>query len=318
MARYLALKQETAYHGGGTPDIFLEVGEANFEASNEPIYVPTIQTRESQSMKLGEFTTDISFSGVIDTHTFGYILKFTCGTVATTGTGTFTHTFKPTQIATPLSFVAERGLEAITAERVAGGVIDSLEISLEAGGLAEFSVDGYAGKKTLVSPQTPTFGTLSPFAFWEGNVKIAGTSVATVRSITITQNENIAWDESWRIRATDGRFPAKVFRGEREITFETELVFENTEALGRFFNGVANATEPGTTYTPFSLELTLSTTENNAGTLTILMPKVVFEAADVDLSGLDILTQTVSGKALYHAGSAAAIIYTLINTKTSY
>ena len=315
MTRYLAVKQETTYHAGGTPDIFLEVGEANFESDQGFIEVPTLQSRTASQVKLGKFSTDISFGGAIDPSDFGYILKFTCGTVSTSGTAPpYTHTFIPVNSPSIISFVAERNLEDITAERVNGCVVDSLEVSLEVGGLAEYSVDGYGGKKALVDARTPSFGTLNPFAFWEGQVQLAGTTIATVKSLTLTLDNDVQWDDSWVIRATDGRFPRKVFTGRKTVDLDMELQFEDTSALKRFFDG-ANATEPGGTYTPFSMQIKLS---NSGGTLTIDLPKVYFEADNIDLSDLELLTQSITAHGLHDPSIGGAVKFTLQNSKPSY
>ncbi|MEM2047937.1 MAG: phage tail tube protein [Candidatus Jordarchaeales archaeon] len=135
-----------------------------------------------------------------------------------------------------------------------------------------------------------------------------------LRSVSVSMDNDVQWDDSWVIRSTDGRFPRKVFLGERTIDLELELLFEDTNMLKRFFNGV-NAQEPSTSYTPFETTITMG---NSTGSMTILIPKTYIEEDSIDMSGLDLLLEGVTAHALHDPTINGAIKFTLVNSKQNY
>ena len=317
-ARYLAVKEETSYHAGGTPDVFMEWPDSNLEPDQGMLDVEGFQTREPRLFRPGSFKSEGAFSGYLDTKLTGYWLKWFCGTASVDGTvAPYTHTFIPTQNPEGLSFVAELGLEDITARRVAGMVVDTLTVEARARELVKVSVDAVGGSMELVSITTPTFGTVAPFAYHEGQLSIAGTAVAEVEAITLTLNNNIAEDDAYRITRTGGRFPKKMVRGDRSIELALDLSFDSTNYVKRFMDG-ATGTYPGNVYTPFEISFDFITNEAPAGTFSAILPRVIFNKDSIPVSGLDRLVEGLEAKAYYSAGSAYAISMSLVNGQASY
>lgn len=228
------------------------------------------------------------------------LLEHMLGTVATTGTGPFTHTATP-GVLTGKSFTTQVGRPdlggVVRPFTYAGCKIASWELSGSAGELAELQVEVTAQSETtaqaLAVASYPAAG--NPFTFVEGSLSVAGSPLADVTDFQIEGNNGLATD---RHRFGSANVREQLENDWREYTGSITSDFVDMTAYQRYVDGV---------------EASLSLVFNDGTHSLTVAANVRFDGETPELSGPEMLTQNLPFKALSATSDAAAITVTLVN-----
>ncbi len=179
-------------------------------------------------------------------------------------------------------------------EHVFGGcTINGLQIEIS-DGLVQVTPDIIAAEDSKAHPdEIEDFGdltltSLSPLAFHEATMSSGPTS-KDVHSLTINIANNV--DDSAG-RGLGSRHPQRLPAGEREVTAEMELWFDDTDELRSFWGG---NTGPSGEQSTWELEVVLEDPDGNK--VTITLPDCRHQAVNLQPSGRDRLVQSVSARA---------------------
>lgn len=267
-----------------------------------------IERLDSEGIRAGRMVTAAwksagrTISGTVESDLWNAdvasLFKHMFGAASTTGSSPYTHTFTPTDL-TGLSFTAQLGRPDISGTvqpfTYAGCKVGAWTLSAEVGSICTMSLDLVGMTETTgTALATASYDSgLEPFCFTTASVKIAGASVATVRSFELT-GDNALTD---RIRIGSATSKEYLANGFREYTGEIITDFESLTAYNRFVNGGEAA-----------LELKF---DNGTDSLTITS-NVRFDGATPEL-GAELLEQSLPFKCVSATNDASAITAVLIN-----
>ena len=155
----------------------------------------------------------------------GKFLKYVFGKVTNTGSSPpYTHTL---EIGTSLKSItvecAVIGTSGV-AERAVGVLVDSMEFSVDADGVATVTLDCRARQVSKVSPYTDpniSIPNKAPFRFNDMTFSVGGTTYAYVTSASITVNNNL------EERPRSGDYVSGFTLTGAEYEAELELLFED-------------------------------------------------------------------------------------------
>lgn len=307
MTRYVALGEQSEFGTPTTPTHYIRVTsvEINPEAGN--IYPELADSRFDAPAIGGAFKVSGSFECPVELEHIGYPIKYALGSVTSytidDTAGVYEHIFTPIDFGSSLpAFTMAVGKDNVTEETVGGCVINSMSLETASKELlvATFEYGGVLVK--LTSLTTPSFPSPDFIAYHRGVVKIAGEERADIEAITITVENNVNFDDAYRITRTKGRLPKEFPVGGCKITVEFDARFRDTKYYNYFLGG-ASATELQDE--PYSVEVEVNfigkTLDLSSGTthqyLVIKMPKVIIDSISVPMSGRDRLVATVSATA---------------------
>lgn len=295
--------------------VFTDVSEVSINPSNEFLTAPS-STRDGDRTALGAFKLGGSIKTVADCYMTGYWLYGALGTCQAdkidTKTGTYAHLFYPVQGRERLpSWYLVHGLDGKLENVYTGVAMKSISLSAAKGGLLEISTDVMCqsmavGAWGAYSPGDESSVTLNDDAnimsFVHGIITKVSGEDKPIESFDVTINNNP--DDDWFILGS--RFLQGVHENDRTIEGSISISVQDEEEIKRFLAGGQNptATTPGSTYTPFTLELVFNTgTEAYAADsvnfqLGMYFPEVVYNGYTLSASTRNRLTYDVSFKAL--------------------
>jgi len=240
-----------------------------------------------------------------DIHTIGWFLRWALGGyvyTAAPGTppevGLHLHEIYGNESNNLPSFTTRLGKDLF--EHVFSGcVVNSLEIAVS-DGWAQATIDIAAQKdaKAVIQPvEDLLLPDAYPLAFHEVTASVNGGDISSkVRSVTISIVNNVDVANGRRIGS---RFPRAIPAGARDVTFSSELHFDDTTELERFWGGSSGPDAGGPT--EFAMEYKFEAGAD--GELIIAMPRVAYIGSQQQPSGRDVLFQTVNGKAYADANT---------------
>jgi hypothetical protein len=300
-------KSESVWGTGVVVDTFVPILSEAIEAD--------IDRLDSKGIRAGRRVTALwkpgakKYSGPVKlelpTLSIAALWKHAFGTVVTTGTGPYTHTYTPGDLTTD-SFTLQIGRPDIAGTvqpfTFAGTKIREWELECKAGEIAELTLDVSAATETtataLASASYPAG--LSMFVFTEATLTIAGSAVNTVRSCNLKGANTLADD---RHRLGSATVKEQLESGVREYTGEVSADFESLTAYNRFVNGTEAA-------------LVLAFT-SGADTLTFTC-NVRFDGKSPMIGGADeLLEQPLPFKCVHATADASAITAVLVNGQTT-
>lgn len=233
------------------------------------------------------------------------LLKACLGTAGTaTTTGVTTHTITPLDSATlPYLSVEERIGSALEVFNYTDTVVNTLHLESDANGYLMATAGLIAAKQTAGNTATvsPTISDVSPL-FVGTNITVTYNAVSLpAKSFSLDINNNFDSDDFRLGSFFIGDLTAK----SREVTAGFTIRHQDSALMRQAAYGVPAATGVGGLTTKNQLIITISSYEDiPAGTpatkysLTVTIPKFIFEPFAFEPSGDDYLENDISGRAL--------------------
>jgi len=116
-----------------------------------------------------------------------------------------------------------------------------------------------------------------------------------IKNLTLEINNNVSADDG---RALGDRHPVRLLAGEREVTADMNLFYDDVKVVREFWGADDGPSLAGTG--EFKVEITIShhdDNENENANATITLPKCIFTSVDVQPSGRDKLEPSVTARA---------------------
>lgn len=128
-----------------------------------------------------------------------------------------------------------------------------------------------------------------PLAFHELTITRNVTGISCdVRSMTLTISNSLS-----AAHGQGSRHPCDIIAGEREVTLEMSVAFESMDHLEAYWGDTAGPSESGSTEVGWTLHLDAGAD----GELDIAIPRTIYTAAPVQVSGRDEIVHDLSIKA---------------------
>lgn len=234
---------------------------------------------------------------------FGIIWQHIMGTNVTTGSGPYTHTSSPGDL-------AGKSLSIQIGRPDIGGVVRpfsylgckvataSLECNVNEYAMLTLGIYG-AHEDTAQTLGTASYpATLSPFVYSHGSVTLAAAGF-DVKAATLSIDNGLATDRHFIRTTTPERPKEPLEANRREITGELTADFTDLTAYNRFVNGTEAA-------------LVLTFNAGASATLTITM-NVRYDGTTPTIGGDELLEQSLPFKAVSGTSDAAAVTAVLVN-----
>lgn len=288
-----------------TVNKFLPILSEAIKQEIEYMDTQSISARKTLRLtKRGTSTVSGTVSIELPNTTLATLLKHMFGTITTTGAGPFTHTATPGDL-TGDSLTVQVGRPASTGVvhpfTYAGMKIATWSITATVGEIATAEL-GFLGMTETTVPALAVAtqdASWSPFTFRDASLTVAGSASSTVRDVTISGDNKI----DGRVRlGSNGVSLQPLEIGVREYTGTVTTDFDNLTDYNRFVNG-----------TEAVLVLRF---DNGAQTLTITT-NVQFSGETPELSGFDLLAQTLPFRSIHATSDASAITAVLVNSEAS-
>ena len=231
------------------------------------------------------------------------LLKHAFGTVATSGAGPYVHTYTPGDL-TGDSLTIQVGRPASTGTvhpfTYAGCKVSNWTISAAVGEIATLEV-GIIGmsETTATALATASYdSTWEPFVFTEASLTIAGSSVGTVRDLSISGDNAV----ETRVRLGSGLSKEPLEIGLRDYSGTITTDFDALTHYNLFVNGTEAAM--------------VATFDNGSETL-VITTNIQMVGETPEVSGFDLLAQNIPFRCISSTSDAAAITAVLTNSEAS-
>jgi len=321
---YCGITEESSYGGGGAPSVYLPIISDGFSMENGVLFNSNIRGRSRFDGTAGVFDDNGGVELVAGPENgLGYLLKGAFGATSVTTSDTDgdstddtgEHTFTADNKLP--SFAVEIGMGAIDALRHKGVGIGSLEISHTPEEYLMVSAGMNAQKPKLQGSQaSPTYSDERPFVWHDGTIQLDGTD----RSVDVAEfSATVDNDLDEKIRGS--RTPAKCHVGERAVSGNLNLDFENTDAMQLFLGGTAATTVQDALYKA-SLNATWTSPETTADggstaySLELDVPNIILATDDAQLNEQDAIVENIGWEA-EDTAATYDIQATLTNSQTA-
>lgn len=233
------------------------------------------------------------------TNEVGYMLQGLMGAPTTTGTGTYSHTFKLASTQPPSLSIND--FNGISTRQSTGVLIDEISIKFSEDKMVEVSTKGQMKPSAIITTPTPTFGTVDPVHGVTTTFTLAGSANTNLVGATITMKREVKM-----LHGADGtQNPTKGVSGRLEVTGKVTFDVEDESEYLNFIN----QTNPALVFT-FN-----GATANNK--MVVTLSKVDITKANVDRSQ-EWVRVDMDFRALYNVTDAGPVSIVLSNTTTSY
>lgn len=303
--RYAGFKKEESYgvRGTGEPAFHVDIASASLDTPSDVHMVYSGGLGKSaRTFRPGFYSPAGNVVYAFDIDTIANVLKWTLNGYnfkAGEAGGLNTHKIWANNSVTLDSLAVDLGKDVFE-HQFQGCVIGSLEINVE-NEFCQATIDIKAkkdAKQTIKSACDLTLPTGYPLAFHEVNatqmgVGSSGADVAIsadVRSLTLSIDNGLKVESG---RSIGSRYPSRIPAYERQVTFNTKMMFNNTDELERFWGGASGPTDSG--MEDFPLQFTFDSGDH--GEMTILLPKVIYNGVKLQPSGRDEIVQEITGRA---------------------
>lgn len=267
-------------------------------------YVETIASRERKGFFPGGLSVGGDFSFLAEPDNLDEVLYYAFGDVelgADAPSGYVKKVYKPQMGSLPF-FTLIINRNRLMDTKVVGAKMGTLEFTFDTGAAASVSATISAKDQKLWEPgAVPVkFGEYMPFPYYTITVMDGDTPLANVTSMTLTIENNLTADNF----ALGSISTSAITEGVLAVSGSMDMVFQDSTYFERFM-----AMET------FSLRVECKHPEDSNLSLTFDLPKVVIETADVNMGGIETLTQTVDFTALRDAAKGYSIKAELVNKK---
>lgn len=312
----LGVGKEDTRGAGVTPD--LRIPFLNLDFDDEITEV----TEEAGLGKLADaddsfVTTNYaagSLESEIRSQSFGYFLYALLGSLSTSGTDDYTHSFSVSDTNThqSLAFLVE---DPNTTEMYKLVMLDTLEIIMELDEIVRFNASFNSKQGVGSTDSVPAMTEEYKFTKKHLSFKVAsniaglsGASAVSLKRLRISFSKNTMLDD-----VLGTAEPEDILNRQLSIEGEVELNYEDETWKNYFRNNTHRAME-------IKLTNTDETIDSENPSLTMQFPKVSFFEWQPNYARDEIVTQTLSFRAFYDAANDTEIISTcdLVNGKASY
>jgi hypothetical protein len=230
--RYLAVGEETAYGTAASPTRYIDILREALVFDRAITPVETVFSRDIRKYVEGRARVTGSIDYNIEPENSGEFFKWALGSVETSGTGPYSHTFKPAD--TIKSFTAIVVSERVQ-RKITGCLIDRLTIET-ALDLATGSIDMVAAREEKdAGSYTPTISMLAPFVFKEATLTLGGSDRSQyLRALRLRIGNNIPVDDLYGFGS---QYPRRILVRGRTVEADIEMVFEDTAEYDAFLAG---------------------------------------------------------------------------------
>lgn len=296
----LGFKSEVTPGTAVVVDTFIPIVSENLKHNITYLDTRTVSARKTLRLtKRGEQAVEGGFTTELPNTDIATLLLHMMGDVSTTGTGPYTHVYTPADM-TGQSLTIQGGRPATDGTvhpfTYAGCKVSEWTINSNVGEIAQLqcSIVGMTETTATALATAAYDATWEPFVFTEASLTVAGTAESAVRSISLTGNNAI----QRRVRLGSGFSKEPLEIGLRSYTGTLVTDFEDLTNYNLFVNG-----------TEAALVLTF---DNGTDTLTITT-NVQFTGETPELSGFELLAQTLPFRCFSTDSDADAITITLTN-----
>lgn len=305
LSGYIGFKKETNWGTAVSPDIFHEgFTGGGFAVDQERI--PSMGLRAGRRVTSVRKPGPRTVSGTVNLELWSEplvgLLEQMFGKVETSGNDPYTHVATPdglsgksltVQIVKPDSGGTLHGFD------YPGAKVTSWTLECSVGELAQLQLEMSAKDEEVGTAETASYGSGSPFVFTEASVKVAGSPVATVTSLTLTGGNELREDGH---RLGSSLIREQLENGMREYAGELTTEFEGLTQYQRFLDA-----------DQVSLEVEF---DNGSDSLTIVA-NIMFDGSTPELDGPELLEQSLPFTCLSATSDADAITATLVNGEAS-
>ena len=302
-AGQFGIKTEVTPGTAVTVDQFIPVNKAPFKQDIPRFNSAAIQAGRFTTAQWGTGIATVTGSVDLDltNKKLATLLKHCFGSVVTTGSGPYTHTFTPGSLL-GVSFTAQVGLPdlsgTVNAKTLAGCKINSWEIAGQADSFVNMTLDilGMSETTATALASASYASGRQPFRFQDATLTVAGSGSSAVKSYSIKGDNAL----EARKRASGNKEPLP--NGTRTYSGQLVTDFESLTAYNRFVDGTETA-----------LVIAFS---NGTDTLTFTC-NVRYDGETPTLEGPGMLEQSLPFVCVSGTSDAAAITAVLVNTDTS-
>lgn len=283
---------------------FFPIRSENIKQNIEYIDTQTISARHvTRLTKRATQTIEGGFTTELANTTLATLLKHMFGAVSTSGAGPYEHTYTPGTL-TGKSMTVQVGRPAsddtVHPFTYAGCKVANWTINASVGEYATLEV-GLMGMSevTNVALATASYDAAwSPFTFREASLSLAGSSVASVREVTLSGTNAV--ETRHRLGSTTSLQPLQI--GVRDYSGTIVTDFDSLTHYALYTGG-----------TEAALVLTFSNgTQTLVGTMNVQLT-----GETPELSGFELLAQPLPFRCISSTSDAAAITFVLTNSESS-
>jgi uncharacterized protein YaiE (UPF0345 family) len=312
---YVGLGKEATFGTAVAPAVFVPVKDADITTDPQVYYPEEIRNSRAKAkgIPMG-LKHETSLSLDMEPSNLGHILLGALGAVATTqpdavnAATVYQHSFTPAN-AIP-SYTVER-YDTVLIQRAAGCKVDTLTLSVEAGGDGVLSGEVAFKNKSVVdqaAAATPSYNDKTAFAFHGITVSKGGAANGDVRSMELEIANNLKDD---RYALTTSKEIVDLPEGMREVTGSVEMYFKNKQDWINFKAG----SKDSLTITFEGAVITGAYKEK----LILELPSIQYDAFEIPMGGADDeIMASLEFTALYSSASGFEVKAVLTNTVSSY
>ena len=295
MPRYLGVGKESAYGTATAATVWYDIIRENLAAKRMTVFDrDTVADRQLSKVARGEEYVEGEIEMYLNSQQIGHLLLSCLGSVVTTGTGPYMHTFS---VADSLpSLTLRSGLDDVKEKIVVGAVVDTLEIVAEIGKARARA--GIIGRRlTFGDVGSPIFTEKEDFTHGDVTITI-GDVTKRPRRMTLRMNNNLE-----RIHVLGDYYLLKLKPKKFEVTGSFELDFESEAEYQDFLS-----------LTPRDLNIRFEKSDHR---IEFDIERFVYTDAKVEVRGRELLVASFEFAAL-KSGMQDAVKIILVNDDEGY
>ncbi len=300
----VGFKTEVTPGTGVVVDTFMPFLSEGIKQNIEYLDTQTISARRVLRLtKRGMNKVEGSLSTELPNVDIATIFKHMFGAVVTTGAGPYVHTYTPGDL-TGDSLTIQVGRPATDGTvhpfTYAGCKVADWSIDCAIGEIAklDLSIVGMSETTATGLASASYDSTWEPFVFTEASLTVAGSPVATVKSVNLSGNNAV--ETRHRLGSANGLQPLEI--GLRDYSGSVVTDFDSLTHYNLFVNGTESAM--------------VLTFDNGTDDLVITC-NVQFTGETPEVGGFDLLEQSLPFRCISSTSDAAAITAVLTNTEAS-
>jgi len=232
LARYLGVGEESTYGVAAPPTRYIDILRESLVYDKGYIPVETAFSREIRKYVEGKAKVTGGIDFTVEPENVGEFLKWALGSVETTGTGPYTHTFKPADTIKSFTVIV---VSEVVQRKITGCLINRLEIE-SALDIVTGSIEVLGSREVKdAGNYTPTISTLPPFVFKQGSLILGGADRSSyLRAFRLRINNNIPEEDLYGF---GDNHPQRILVRGRRVEAELEMVFTDTTEYDNFLAG---------------------------------------------------------------------------------
>lgn len=239
----------------------------------------------------------------------GKMLRAMFGDYSVSGTGSYSHSYKPEQADWDPIFAKQpvtihKGMATGSAQTLYDLNANLLELSLTAGEYLMAKLEFVGGQLSQIAEDTPVFETGRRMAWDQSSVSFGGSSAPGQKLTELTLSIDDKLEAMHTVRAST--FPSRIHRTDyRSIEISGTMKFDDQSELQEYFSQSER-------------QLIIHFDGEGADAFTIDMPAFKYREYRPEAGGPGKVEVSFTGSAKYHVGSGTAVEFTVVNTRATY